>query len=582
MLHQIIHRMIASAVAALHERGEIEIPEGGVPAFEVEHPNKIEHGDFATNIAMKLARPPKSREIAGKLAAYLNETAPLVPAYAMIDAVEIAGPGFINLRLRRDWIVRQAQALVTAGPKVGDIDIGAGQRINLEFVSANPTGPVHIGNGRGGFIGDTLGNVLRAAGFDVTKEYYFNDYGQQVNTLGICIEWYMRRALGQTDAPKPDIEKGYFDNEDDPNDTYYRGVARRVLEHSERGAALLDVPAEERSSVIGHEAAQFIMQDIKRTLANLNIHFDVWFHEATLGKTGELQRGLDALRDSGYLFERDGAVWMETTRFEDDKDRVVVKADGTTTYIASDVAYVLNKLDRGFDKLVYVLGADHHGYVGRLKATAQMFGYPAEKVEVLIYQQVSVKGSPMHKRLRNIVTLDQLVDLVGPDVTRFFYLMRDANTHLDFDLELAMNEGEENPGLSVQYGHARTAGVLRKAAEAGLNPEEEALSAEMSALLDDAPDQLAAELALMRELLRLEEVIERIALTLEPHHLTKYGMDVAAAFHIFYDRCPILRAENEQVRAARFALTLAARTVLARTLTLLGMSVPDRMERAEG
>ena len=589
MLRDTIHRMILSAVAALHERDVLTIPEGGLPPFDIEHPAKVEHGDFATNIAMKLIKPPKSRELAQYLADYLNELAESVPAYDLIDKVEVAGPGFINIRLRSTWLLRQARAIITAGPKAGQSEVGKGTRINLEFVSANPTGPVHIGNGRGGFIGDTLGNVLRAAGYDVTKEYYFNDFGQQVNKLGRSTEWYIRQQRGETDLPRPlDAEGkpiGYFDNADDPEDTYYAGVARRLVEENPAVLQMFDLPEEERDVAIGHEAGLVIMSDIKRTMANLHIEFDVFFNQASLDETGELQRGIQALRAGGFLYEKDGATWMETSRFDDDKDRVIIKADGETTYIASDVAYALNKLDRGFDRLIYVLGPDHHGYVARLKATAMMFGYSADRVHVLLYQQVNIKvngeSQRMQKRKGNIVTLDELAELVGSDVTRFFYLMRDNDTHLDFDLALAMKQGDDNPGLSVQYGHARVAGVVRKAIEAGLNPDQEAMNANLEVLASDPPEQRAAELALMRELLRLEEVIERAARNLQPHHLTKYGMDVATAFHIFYDRCPILRAENEQVRAARFALTLAARTILARTLTLLGMSAPDRMERVQ-
>ncbi len=587
MIRDTLQRMITAAIAALHERGELDVPESGIPKVEVERPQQVVHGDYATAIALKLARPPRSREIAAKLAAYLNETAPLVPAYELVERVETAGPGFINIHLKPEWLLRQARTIIDAGPDVGAVDLGRGSTINLEFVSANPTGPVHIGNGRGGFIGDTLGNVLRAAGYNVTKEYYFNDAGAQIQKLGRSTEYYMRLALGLP-AEKPKgadgKEEGYFDNENDPDDTFYQGIARLVLDETHQGADVLALPDDERAALIGKRAAAHIMQHIRATMQRLNIHFDVWFNEGDLVTNGEVQAGIEFLRDAGYLFEQDGATWMETTRFGDDKDRVLIKSGGETTYAASDVAYIRNKLNRGFDRLIYVLGADHHGYVGRLKAMAQMFGYSADKVHIIIYQHVNIKVNDvsmrMSKRLGNVVNLDDLVDLVGPDVTRFFYLMRSHDTHLDFDLKLAMKEGEENPGLTVQYGHARVAGVLRKAVEAGYHPETEALGADLAVLVSDPPEQLAAELNLMRELLKLEEIIERCAQALEPHHLTKYGMDVAAAFHVFYDRCPMLRAESDAVRMARFALTLAARTVLARVLSLLGMSAPDRMERA--
>ncbi len=582
MLRDILRQMIITAVAALHEQGELDLPADGIPTFELDRNQKVDFGEFYTNIAMKLARPPKSREIGAKIAEYLNDAVSVVPAYAAVASVEVAGPGFINMRLRPAWLLAQSQVIQVAGPeRVGAIDIGAGTAINLEFVSANPTGRVHIGNGRGGFIGDTLGNIMRLAGYQVTKEYYFNDFGGQIDVLGTSIEWYIRRALGQVDAPKP--AEGYFDHDDHPEDPYYQRIASRVLE--QLGPAALALPDAERSTKLGHAAAGYIIEDIRATMARQHIEFDVWFNQSSLDTSGALQDGIEELRARDYLYEKEGALWMRTGDFGDEKDRVLVKSDGEPTYVASDIAYMLNKFRRGFARLIYVLGPDHFGYIGRLKAVAQMLGYAAEQVEVLIYQQVSLKVNnelvKMSKRLGNVVTLDQLADEVGPDVTRFFYLMRANETPLEFDLALAKRQGEDNPGLSVQYGHARTAGVLRKAEEAGLSPLEDARAADTSILLQDPREQLDAELGLLRELTRMEEVIERAAIDAEPHHLTKYGMDVASAFHIFYDRCPILRADSPEVRSARLALTVAARTTLAGVLRLLGMSAPERMDREQ-
>jgi len=574
MIRDTIRRMVILAAAALAEQELIELPPEGIPAFEVDRPKKAELGDYSTNLAMKLARPPKAREIAKLIADYLNESARTIPAFDLVARVEVAGPGFINLYLHNEWLLRQARTIYKAGANFGNIDIGSGTKLNLEFVSANPTGPVHIGNGRGGFIGDTLGNVLRAAGYTVTKEYYFNDFGQQLRKLGRSMAWYIQGA----DPEQRPTEAAYFDNPEEL--PYYQPIADKI--RSEQDVEpLLALPTEERDAILGHIAAQYIMADIKKTMARLNINFDVWFNQASLDETGELQAGINALRERGFLYEQDGATWMKTIEFGDDKDRVVIKADGEPTYIASDVAYALNKLNRGFDRLIYVLGPDHHGYVARLKATARMFGYSADQVHVLMYQQVNLKvdglSKKMSKRAGNMVTLDDLAEAVGSDITRFFYLMRDSDTHLDFDMTLALKQGDDNPGLSVQYGHARIAGILRKATEAGYHPEEDAMKADLSVLVNDPPEQLEAELALMRELTRLEEVIERCALDLAPHHLTKYGMDVASSFHIFYDRCPMLRADTDEIRSARYALTLAARTTLAKVLTLLGMSAPDRM-----
>ncbi len=600
MLRDTLKQMTLTTLAALQDRGDIDLPEGSAPEFDIERPQHIKFGNFSINVAMKLARPPKSREIAAKISEHLTELGHLVPAYDFIDKVEVAGPGFINIYIKPEWLLQQSQTIIAAGDAFGALNIGKGRRVNIEFVSANPTGMVHIGNGRGGFIGDTLGNVMAAAGYSVTKEYYFNDYGQQITLLGRSCVWYIKHILGIDAGERP--SEGYFDhpaavheedtNKPDPQtnaaintDGYYYSVAQRVLEMAPEVADLARNTEIEYFDIIGAKASSIIMEDIKKTMLDLNIHFDVFFSQASLDETNELQKGIELLRNNGYVFEKDGAVWMETSKFGDDKDRVLVKSNGDTTYVASDVAYAYNKYNRGFDTLIYVLGADHYGYIGRMKAVAQMLGHSADSLEILIYQQVNLdvggKSVRMSKRAGNIVNLDELAREVGADVTRFFYMMRDHNSHLDFNLELAKKESDENPGLSVQYAHARIAGVLRKSAETGSDAAEEAKSANMAALLNDTPAQLEAELELMRENLRMEEVIERIALLYEPHHLTKYAMDVAAALHVFYDRCPALRAENPEVRKARFALLLATKTILARTLNLLGMHAPDRMDRAE-
>ncbi len=581
LIRDLIHDIVARSVAALQEDGQL--PSVEVPTFEVERPQIAAHGDYATNVAMKLASAAKAagekvnpRGLAGTIAERIRETASVVPAYELIDTVEVAGPGFINLRLKPTWLLAQAAEVIAAGNAFGTVNVGRGQRINLEFVSANPTGPVTVGNGRGAFIGDTLGNVLRAAGYEVTKEYYFNDFGGQINKLGRSVEYYMRLAAGQSDAEKP--EEGYFG-------PYYESVAERIVTNA--GRVLLDLPEGERPPAIGKVAADSIMGDIRQTMARLGIEFDVFFNQASLDETGELQAGIELLREAGYLEEREGALWAKTSLFGDDKDWVVVKSTGEPTYFASDIAYMRNKFARGFDQLILVLGADHHGYIARLQAMARMLGHLGEDLHVLLYQFVSIKvegkAMRMGKRLGNAVTLDELYEDVGADVTRFFYLMRSSDTHLDFDLDLARKQTDENPGLSVQYAHARAAGIFRKAAEQGIT-EENYANADLTVLADDPAHELERELALMRQLLRLEEVIERAAVALEPHHLTRYGMDLADAFHLFYDQCPILKAGADvkpAVRIARLRLLRAGQAGLARTLTLLGMTAPERMERAE-
>jgi arginyl-tRNA synthetase len=362
-------------------------------------------------------------------------------------------------------------------------------------------------------------------------------------------------------------------------------VAERLLERG--GQALLELPLPEQRERLGKAAAALIKADIQDTLRRFKVAFDVWFNQASLEPSGELRAGIDTLRANGYLEEREGAVWMQSSRFGDDQDRVVIKSSGEPTYITSDIAYMRNKFERGFDTLIFVLGTDHHGYIGRLKATAGMLGHSPDAVHVLLTGHVRLKVGEqvvkMGKRLGNVVTMDDLNDEVGPDVARFFYLMRANDTPLDFDLELARKQGSENPGLSVQYAHARASGVFRKAEGLGITPERY-VDADPLALAGDASEELATELNLIRQLLRLEEVVERAVTALEPHHLTGYGMELAEAYHLFYDACPILKAGSDvphDVRMARLRLMTAARLGLARTLHLLGMEAPERMEREE-
>ncbi|HEV2458170.1 MAG TPA: arginine--tRNA ligase, partial [Ktedonobacterales bacterium] len=444
MLRDLIFDIVARAAAALRENGEL--PDVGLPDFEISRPQIAAHGDYATNVAMKLTAAAKAagqksnpRAIAEAIATRMRETVGVVPAYDLIQSVEVAGPGFINLRLAPRWLLKQAGEVAAAGNAFGTVEAGRGQRVNLEFVSANPTGPVTVGNGRGAFIGDVLGNVMRAAGFAVTKEYYFNDAGGQIDRLGQSMEYYLRLARGESDPPKP--EEGYFG-------PYYESLAERML--ADGAKKLLDRPPDKRAAAIGNAAVAVIMPAIRQTMAKLRVEFDVWFNQATLEPSGELAAAIVDLREAGYLAEREGALWVKTTLFGDDKDRVIVKTNGEPTYFAADVAYMRNKFKRGFDRLMIVLGPDHHGYISRLKAIAQMLGHAPDDLHVLLYQTVTVKGERMGRRRGNVITLDDLYDEVGADVTRFFYLMRSSDTHLDFDLDLARKESDENPGLSVQ------------------------------------------------------------------------------------------------------------------------------------
>ncbi|HEY7835620.1 MAG TPA: arginine--tRNA ligase [Ktedonobacterales bacterium] len=646
MIRDTIWDIVAHAVAALQESGEL--PPAEVPAFDITYALLEERGDddariamrqanalrYATNVAMKLAAALRAsgalanpRALAETIAAHIRETVAVVPAYELVREVEVAGPGFINLYLDPAWLLAQTGAIVQAGDQFGAVDAGRGRAVNLEFVSANPTGPVTVGNGRGAFIGDTLGNIMRAAGYAVTKEYYFNDAGGQIARLGFSMERYCRFVLGEpvscrladketeseaevakpsdkyrkdkassaagdhesaadgaagddargAHAPKPGKPKGYYS-------PYYEGVAARLLER--HGRALLDLPDGERHDRIGAATAALIMEDIQETMRRMKVEFDVWFNQASLEPSGQLQAAIESIRANGYLEEHDGATWMKSSQFGDDQDRVIIRRDGLPTYITSDIAYMRNKFERGFQTLIYVLGPDHHGYIGRLQATSGMLGHDPHDAHVLQYGQVNLKQGgkavKMGKRLGTAVTLDDLYEDVGADVARFFFLMRGNDTPLDFDLDLARKQSSDNPGLSVQYAHARVCGVFRKARTQRFTPAKYA-KADMGALAADPPAELAAELALLRQLLRLEEVVERAATALEPHHLTRYGMDLAEAYHLFYDTCPILKQGTTvamPVKLARLRLMEAARTGLARTLALLGMDAPERMERA--
>lgn len=573
MIRDSIQELTTQAALAAQQAGTI--PQIDLPPFEVERPQYVTHGDFAANLAMKLAGEIKRatgekanpRQLGEAIAAQARKLAGEDPTFNLVEAVEVAGAGFINYRLSPTWLLQQADRVLEAGDEFGVVDVGLGERVNLEFVSANPTGRVHVGNGRGAFIGDTLGNVMKAAGYNVTKEYYFNDFGQQIFNLGRSIEYYLRQEVG---APEIDqIENGYYDD-------YYANLAKQFVPEAD---SFLSLPQNERDVELGSQAAKVIMQGIHQTMERLNINFDVWFSQHSLDTSGALQESIELLHKKGYLYEQDGATWMRTTDFGDDKDRVIVKSSGEPTYIAPDVAYIKNKFERGFDKLIWVLGPDHHGYVSRLKAAAGMLGYDPDHAIVLLYGNVTVQGKRIGKRLGNAIPLDDLIDEIGKDVTRYFFLMRSNEQLLDFDMELAREQSEKNPGLYVQYAHARIASIFRKAKERLNLEEKDYAGADMRVLADDPAPQRDVELGLMRVMLSLEEIIERISLTLEPHHLTRYATDLATAYHAFNHECRVLQAPDEATRLARLKLSRAAQIAIVRALHLMGMDAPERMVR---
>jgi len=524
------------AVAA----GELTIPEGApLPEPGVERPALAEHGDYATNAAMQLAPLARSSPLAIAETLVHHLEAP-----AGVGAATVERPGFINWRLDPAWVAAQVPVILAGGPAWGRSDGLAGERINVEFISANPTGPLHIGNGRGGFIGDTLANLLEATGAEVTREYYVNDYGSQVRDFGQSV--YLART-GQS------------------GEAGYRGAYI--------GQLAAEVPDDALASVnpleaIGEWAWNRVYDDIKRTISRLGMRIDVWRSERELHESGEVSAAIDRLRAASHVYESGGATWFRSTTFGDDKDRVLIRSNGQPTYFAADIAYLLDKFERGFGRLIYVLGPDHHGAIARWKGAAAGLGHDPEAVEFIIYQHVSLAGgTAMSKREGSFVTLDELVDEVGADATRFLFTLRSANQHLEFDLELARQQSNENPVYYVQYAHARCSSILRQPA-----------AAEMTDSPGDATSLLVhpAEQALVRHLIRLPEVVADSATRRETHEPPRYAMEAANLFSQFYRDCRVL-TDDVPLSAARVGLVRATRQVLANSLGLIGVSAPDSM-----
>jgi arginyl-tRNA synthetase len=523
------------------------------PTVDVERPANPEHGDLASNLAMKLARPYRrgpldiARAVADEISAETAEgTSP-------IASVEVAVPGFLNLRLT-DAVLEGTVGAILADPAGwGHVPPVRPRTVNVEFVSANPTGPLTIGNARGAFIGDLLSRVLEAGGQSVTREYYFNDRGGQIPNLGASVVA---------------IHRG----EPIPDDGYHGDYVARLA---------ADVPADlwseatatgaDTNEIVGHWAALRVRAGIEASLERLGVRFDVWTTEASLHEGGWVERAIERLRAGGYVYEKDGALWFASTAFGDDKDRVIIRADGRPTYFAADIGYVTEKFSRGFDHLIYVWGADHHGTVARVRNAAQAMGYDADAVQMLLYSWVrfirdGVEIS-MSKRAGEFITLDELLEEVGVDAARWFFASRAATTGIDFDIELAKKQSADNPVYYVQYAHARIASILRKAAAAGLAP-----ATGVEGLLGGAPEG-----ALARAVVRFPEVVEDAARSEETHGVTAYATELATQFHAFYRDARVVDELEPERSAARLALVSAARITLANALGLLGITAPDAM-----
>jgi len=529
---------------------------GRIPEIVIEVPAHAEHGDFATNIAMLMAREEKKapRKIAETIVSHLA-------GEDLFDRVEIAGPGFINFFLRKDVWHEALRAVAAAGDSYGRSLVGKGKRVQVEFVSANPTGPLHIGHGRGAATGDAVASILKAAGFEVVREYYINDAGNQMDTLGRSVHLRYLELLGRSIEFPADCYQG----------DYIRDIARDLV--TKFGSKYQDAPAEEAIKVFAKLGGDVILDGIKRDLEDFGVVHDTWFSEQSLFDSGQVTKAIESMRAKGLLYEHEDALWFRTTDFGDDKDRVVVRGNGVTTYFASDIAYHREKFQRGFDWVVDVWGADHHGYVPRLKAVVQGLGRDPGDLKIILVQLVALQrdGVPvaMSTRSGEFVTLKEVVDEVGRDAARFFFLMRRSDSQLDFDLELAKRESTENPVYYVQYAHARICSIFENAEEKGLVPAD-------FAGISLAKLETAEEMALIKFLDSFPETVEGSALNFEPHRITYYLQELAGLFHSFYNRNRVIGDDAELSAARLFLLKCTAQT-LKNGLLLLGVSAPERM-----
>jgi arginyl-tRNA synthetase len=549
---------IVHALSSLVEDGGLTLPDGVPASVVVERPKNRQHGDYATNVALQLAKragvPP--RELATALADRLG-------ASDGIDEVDVAGPGFLNVRVSAGAQGVLAAEVVAAGPAYGTTRTLAGTRFNVEFISANPTGPLHLGHTRWAVVGDAIARVLEAAGAEVAREFYINDRGNQMDKFGASLE---ALALGGT-VP----EDGYHGD-------YVHDLARRVVAEE---PGILELPATERVVAFREAGYRIQLQQQQEELSGFRTDFDVWYSERSLHDGDNVTRSLEKLRAQGHLFDSDGALWMRTTDFGDDKDRVLVRSNGELTYFASDTAYYVDKRERGFDVCLYLLGADHHGYVGRLKAMAACAGDdPEVNLEVLIGQLVKIlRGGEeirLSKRAGTLVTLQELVDMIGVDPLRYTLSRYPTDSPLTLDVEEITRQASDNPVFYVQYAHARLSGILRNGAELGLVPAGQ----EGGAAFDPALLSHEKEGELLRSLADFPRVVATAASLREPHRVARYLEDTAAKFHQFYDSCRVLPMGDEDpapIHAARLLLVAATRTVVANGLRLLGVSAPERM-----
>ncbi len=554
-LEQQKERVKAAIAEAIRKTGLLA--DGELPEIGLDVPKEKAHGDFSTNIAMQLTRlakkPPKA--IAEALLAELDK------AEAGIERTEVAGPGFINLFMDKSYLRDIVKQVLAQGESYGRTNAGEGKRVNVEFVSANPTGSLHLGHARGAAVGDALCNVLDAAGCEVTREYYINDAGNQIANLAYSIEARYKQALGmQAEMP----EDGYYGEDI---------VAFGKALAEEKGDSLLALPDNERFAFFRAYGLERELDKIKRDLGRFRVRFDRWYSETSLYQDGKIDEALKQLRERGHVYEEDGALWLRTTPYGDDKERVLIKNDGSYTYLLPDLSYHLDKYRRGYDQLINIWGADHHGYVPRMKAAMEALGEDSKKLTVLISQMVSLyqggEKVKMSKRTGKAVTMEDLMDEVGVDATRYFFTMRSTDTHLDFDMDLAISQSNDNPVFYVQYAHARICSVFRQAEENGIALPD-------AGSLDLSPLSSEAAYDMLRKIGELPETITDAALSMAPHKIVRYAYELAAQFHSFYKAERVL-TEDLRETSAKLALYAALQHTFRNVLRLIGVSAPERM-----
>ena len=547
MIKDELAKLLAQALADAQKQNLI--PPAAAPEFLLERPQDPGHGDYASPLPLKLARAAKMNPmVIGK------HLVGLMQCPSWCQKIEVAPPGFINFSLNDSWLTEQVGVILKAGDEYGKIDSGAGKKVQVEFVSVNPTGPLHVGHGRGAVLGSALANVLAAAGYSVEKEYYVNDAGNQIENFHKSLYARYCQQLGR-DVPLP--EGGYVG-------AYMIDIAKDIVK--DKGERYLDKQVE-----LGRLGMAKVIESIKKDLERLGVTFDVWFSEKTLYEKGQYKKAMALIKGDGFIVEKDGASWFASTSLGEDKDNVLVRSDGTPTYFASDIAYHYNKfIERKFEKVIDIWGADHQGHVSRMKAAVGALGIDANNLEIIISQMVTLKRGDTivraSKRTGEMIMLSDLMDEVGTDACRFFFLSRSADSQMDFDMELAKKQSADNPVFYVQYAHARICSILRKAKDESIDYGKGDVS-----LLTSEP-----ELALIRKMLELPEIIDLTARTLEPHHLPYYASDLATVFHNFYEKCRVV-TDDKELTKARLQLVEATRIVLAQALHLMGMTAPEKM-----